>query len=363
MFALALACAGCQFYDPALLDAAVDAGGIDGGPCALRRPPARPTGADAPDQEELVFSLKEVVLDQGGEAWRDIGYDVDGLCSVPPEPVVECVPPSRTADPEVDGNNGIDNVFGHLLFPLVEVTVPDLEVTARAAQEEGIGNPVLRLRGWNGADDDPHVEVVISQAVFGTPGDGTPAPPAVTVGPDGPRLPDGGTPPPPAWMGDDWFWVRDDTFFMGDEAQPLVRDDNAYVAGRVLVITLPDRIDVIFTAETEGLLVRLTDARASGRISADGTMLEDVTVAGRWSVLDLLMTASAIGVCPGSAEHRILVSQLERIADVRSTPGTGGAGVACDAVSLGVEFTGYRAHWAGLAPAPPLPNLCPDAGM
>jgi hypothetical protein len=51
---------------------------------------------------------------------------------------------------------------------------------------------------------------------------------------------------------------------------------------------------------------------------------------------------------------------LQGIVDVRSQPGSGGPDVPCDAISLGVEFTGYRVRFAGLADGRPLRNLCEE---
>lgn len=364
-------CAGCSVYDPALIDrdsgppdaGLRDAGAPrDAGPCNSRVPPPRPTIADGPDGPETTFALKDVVLDQGGDQWRDIGYNLDGLCSSPPDPIVECRPPRVTASPEVDGMDGIDNGFGHNFYPLIAVTLPTLEADARAAQEAGIGALVLRVRAWNGTGDDPRVDITVTQSVFGMPG--TPDA-GVPGGGDGglPTVPDGGL-PPPAWMGDDYFWGRDDTFLDGNPERPRVRDDNAYVVDRVAVFRIPDRTEVLFTASEQGVLVRLTGGIATGRLSDDGQRIENVTIAGRWAITDMLETAERVGVCRGTAQYNIVSNLLDNTADVRSTPGTGGDGVPCDAISVGVTFTGYRAHLAGIATAPALPNPCAlDGGV
>src|SRR5690606_10830332 len=107
-----------QVYDPSLIenDAGQDAGTVDAGPCDLRQPAARPEG-DGDDGEEYVFGLRDVVLDQGGERWREIGLDLDGRCTVAPAFDTECLP-QRRARPPSDGEGGIDNTFGSSLFPL-----------------------------------------------------------------------------------------------------------------------------------------------------------------------------------------------------------------------------------------------------
>lgn len=357
--------AGCQVYDPSLVER--DSGGGNEGMCTGRRPLARPTTADGDNVPEVIYGLRDVVLDQEeGSLWADLGFNLDGYCTGQPVFGSECEPGRGATRPQPDGNEGIDNVFGAALFPLVEVVTPGLQETARAAQMAGVGLPVLRLRNWNGEADDPRVDVTITQAVVTVPPDADGSAPEIEIVDFEAQLPGGGAAPPPAWEGEDYVWMRADTFLSGNPEQPLVRDDNAYVVDNHIVVRLPDRIEILFPADEVGVMVRLTGGIAVGRMSADRTMLEDVVVAGRWSVVDLLRTAENVGVCMGTTEYNVLNSQLEGIVDVRSEVGSGGVGIECDAISLGVGFTGYRLQFGGVADGRPLVSACdamPDGGM
>jgi len=356
--ALVPAMLGCQVYDASLVDAGTDAGTFDGGACDNATPPPRPDVDDSADGEEVLFGLRMVVLSQeDGDLWRTIGVDLDGHCTQEPDFATECVPPRRSRPP-VDGENGIDNVFGSDLFPLVDLAVMGLESTAQAAQEEG-KLPVVRVRGWNGMDDDPRVDVAITNAIYTVPAMGEmPIPHMVEdfepVDMAGERV------PLPAWDGTDYGYFRAATFFEGDPDRPTIRDDNAYVSNRFVVARLPERVEILFPADEVGVLVRLTDATAVGRISDDGLTLENAVVSGRWSIIDLLSTAENVGICPDTDSYNILLGQLDSIADVRSRPGTGGEGIECDALSLGVRFTGTRMRWGGLVEGPPVRNVCED---
>lgn len=359
VLSLAGAIAGCVVYDPQLVTAR------DAGMCASRRPPARPSTADGADGPEVVFGLRQVFLDQGG-AWSTTGYDLDGLCTVSPDFVGEC---TRGGPPQADGVEGIDNVFGDGLYPIVEATVPGLEEMAIAAQEEGRGLPILRVRGWNGTPDDPQIRVAIMQGVFGTSAEGPDGgPPAVTItSPTEFTLADGSPVPLPVWDGEDFLWPRTDAFLAGDPEQPFIVDDAAYVADGVFVARLPDQVDIVFPTDDVGVLVRLTDAVATGVLSADGMELQPVTVAGRWRIVDLLSTAQNVGICMTDARYGLLVSQLNRIADVRSMPPEPGDPPSpCDAISIGVTFRGTRARLASPTPGLPLGDVCmttTDAGV
>jgi hypothetical protein len=358
----------CAVYDPKLVER--DAGGMDApedaGPAmGSRQPPERPsTPDDGVDIGEVAFGLREVVLDQPGGLWRTIGFDLDRRYTTDATNT-ECTPPARVAPP-VDGEEGIDNVFGASLYPLVELTVPGLEATARAAQEAGNGLPVLRIRRWNGTNEDSRIDAVVTTTVFTTSaeGAGPDIPPIVEIrGPRDVRI--AGEPAPaPAWDGEDWAWVRSDSYVGGDLSRPLIRDDNAYVVDGHVVMRLPAGIDILFPADDTGVLVRLTQAVAVGRIDQDGN-LENVVVAGRWSIVDLLSTAENVGICRGTPQYNILEGQLNRIADVRREPPRPGDPVLeCDALSLGVTFRGTRIRIAGLTDGAPVLNQCiRDAGV
>jgi hypothetical protein len=167
---------------------------------------------------------------------------------------------------------------------------------------------------------------------------------------------------PPSWDGRDYAFLRTDSFVADDLDRPVIVDDQAYIRDRVLYARLPDRVDIFFPAEDVGVLVRITDAVAAATLSEDLMSLENVVVGGRWSINDLLLTAENVGICEGSSNYSILLDQLQRIADVRSNPDTGGPGVTCDALSLGVTFSGTRIRFGGLTDDRPLPNVCMGGG-
>jgi hypothetical protein len=346
---LALCALGCKVYDPALVDSGTS------GTCGAQ-PPPRPMNEDDTDIGEVAFALKEVQLLQGSR-WANIGYDLDGVCTEAPELESPCTPPGGGEPPE-DGDQGRDNVFGESVFPTVNFAIPGLEDSSRDFQNRGQGAIIIRIHGYNGLDFDDRVIVTMAVTVFGTTAE---AAPQVTFAADGTPMvpPSGEYPPPPDWGGgDDVFWGRRDNFVGGDQTQPLISDDNAYVANGMLVARLPDRSDIIFPGEDAGIRARLTDAILVGRISEDLMQLQDVTVAGRWRIADLLDTAESVGACPGSENLRTLTNLLNDVADVRSEAGTGGEGVSCDAISLGVVFQGFLARWGGITDGPPLANAC-----
>lgn len=356
--ALTLASGCFGNYDRSLIrDGGPDTGpAVDAGPCGSKTPPAAPGVADTADGPDHHFALRRVALDlvEGG-AWRNIGFDLDGVCTRPDDYETECSPPRGM--PSEDGNDGIDNTFGSSLFPVVDARIMGLEPMARAAQETG-SLPVLRIRHWNQEANDPHVEVAVTNAIFTVPAQPDGTAPLFDVVDFEPVDMMGVRLPFPDWDGEDYAYLRRDTFEGGDPDVPILVDVDAYIADRVLVARIPSRFEILFPADDVGVLVRITDGTLTGRITEDLLTLEDVVVGGRWRVDDLLATAESIGVCRGTDEFDLLSAQLDRLADIRATPGTGGPGVLCNAVSVAVGFSGTAVQVGGLADGPAVRNLC-----
>jgi hypothetical protein len=360
-----LTLAGCTVYDPALvadggtstppdLGPRRDASGGGCTTCPAGRPPTRPSGPDG-DGPEVLFALRDIQLVQDANRWRTIGFDLDGLDTQTIDDRVECV--SASDDPETDGEGGVDNAFGHLVTPLLLAAEPGFEDESQTSQTLGGGAVLLRVRGWSGARDDARVSVTLTQSVFGTPKVGGMVPDA-SVPPGGIDY-DAGVPPLPRWDGEDAWWGRADTFLRGDPEMPLTFDDNAYVADGTIVMRLPDRRDLVFSGADRGVRFRLTDATFTAHVLDDGRTVDRAILAGRWAANDILDAIPFVGVCPGSGNYRLLENVLATSVDVRSTPGSGGPGVECDALSVGLAFTGVRGTWAGTAAGIPLVDRCP----
>ena len=352
---------GCRAFDESLLDAgAPDAAG---GGCELARPPDRPTISDGADVDELIFAIKDVVLDQRDNRWRAIGYDLDGLCSDEPDPVVECLPPAVSGPPEIDGERGIDNTFGHNLVPILLAARSDFQTRATSGQNQGLGALLLIVRGWNGERDDPRVEGILSQTVFGSAEAVAEPIDEIDVS-DGMLRINGELRPIPRWDGDDHFWVRSDGFLEGDISQPRLRDDNAYVADGTIVLRLPDRFPLVLGGDQTGVEFVLSDVVFTAELSADGRRIESAVLAGRWAIFDILAAIELAAICPGSSDYFTLMRLLDLAADIRGVPGTGGPRATCNAISLGLLFeVGAVATIDGLRDGFELPSPCLDGGV
>lgn len=361
----------CTPFDPGLLpdeDDTTSIGCTDGS----KQPPSRVSESSVPDEgtdvPDFWVALRDVLLNQDNDRWRDIGYNIDGRCtSASNAPTTtECVPVEGRPH-EIDGTEGVDNSFGHNLFPLLNLAFEGLDATAIAAELRGLGNPLIRVRGWNGTRNDNRVQIVLTQSVFATPSNAG-ALPSVFI--------DGSTAytdeahtivaPDPIWDGTDFFWGRDDTFLDPeaadiDAANPLVVDPDAYVTDGILFTSIPDGTEILLVGDGLGTRVRLSGMVATadlGALMIDGAESITVTIAGRWGYTDLLRTAESVGVCRDDPRYRTLQTALTGMQDVLLDPSSDAAGTLCDAVSLGITFEAFPANFGGIALGQALPSPC-----
>lgn len=349
---LCLQALGCEAFDASLLEE------VDAATCDLNRPPPRPTEAnDGDDGETYFFAVRDLKIDQRDDRWATIGYDLDGICSEQPLIPVECRAPAAAAPLSEDGVRGTDNALGKDIIPLLLISFNMIEEELRMIQTQGTGVTLIQITGWNGEDDDPRVEAVLSQSIFGTSEDPGPFD-AWSIAGSELRI-DGELHPQPSWDGNDLWWAREDNYLDEDPTKPRVRDDNAYIADRTVVMTLPDRFPIIFGGDMRSAQFFLTDVTATISIAPDKQSVERMIIAGRFSIIDLLSIIGSTGVCPGTDDYRSFERLLELAADIRSTPGTGGPDVSCDALSVGLLYeSGTRAEFGGIAVGLGIPDPC-----
>ncbi|MCB9601797.1 MAG: hypothetical protein H6720_15845 [Sandaracinus sp.] len=336
---------GCDVYDPAFLNridsgrterdagfdggADVDAGPNDGGgeldggledtgvdaePACGRVPPPRPAAAGG--DMTISFAMKDPIIDQSGDLWYEVAYDLDGECTPDSTPSNEC----NVASAMTDGPEGQDNMIGRIVLPAILSFEPDYPADTARNMEEG-NTFIVRIEGWNGEDDDGAVRATLAQTVALRRAD------MATT---------------PSWEdGLDVWSVSESNFRITGE--PLLLDDAAYIANRMLVFRLPDRENIVLpNGDTRNFTLRLTDASIVGRISDDGNRLENASLHGRFGVDDL-RSSLIDSFCIEPVAVAALNVTLENARDLRSDPSSTGPGLECNAVSIAVGFTGYRA--------------------
>ena len=372
LLSLFLACAvlSCDTFDESVLR--------DG---TARVPPKIPGTSSPNDSVEVLFALRNIFLKQNGEQGRNIGLDLDGRNSQSVDNV-ECRAPDDTASPVLDGTRGIDNALGLEVLGTLPAAVPCIEDDLMYHHGRGEGTIMILLRKWNGLENDDNVEVTITRSWEATSED----PEDLTFGGDtGTELVKiDCTPVPPAtycpaanpiWDADpgtDYWYIDRNDFDGADITDPIRPQDGSYVTRNRLVVPLIERFEIPLAVGVE--VDPETEERVSkGKLDillSDGFLFADMVkkqsagtdgganeeyheitfgaIAGRFAIEDLKLATPALGICnPFFAAGQN--DAFDAAADVMTVPGTGGPEAECNAVSIGISFTGLEGRLAGFA--------------
>jgi hypothetical protein len=315
---------------------------LDDAGCDPVHPPERPRVSDtaADDEAELVFVVRYFDLgydetEDGTPSYRQLGYDLDGLCTGQQDGP-SCAQPPWQSVPVDDEPGGRDVSANALLYEAASLPVsPEQRPFASLERDAdvGRGSIAVRLRGYNREPDDAHVDI----AAF-----------SVTMWPtqqDGPR---------PRWNGDDtWHagspWIAEDG--------PRFRDADAYVKSGVFVARFPTWL-FGFAYIPYGTLqdVVLTGRLVSGEA---GLSIQDGVITGRWPI-DNLLNAIAREESARPAETVCVDEEIVTLArtlfcnKVDLSLSSDDASQPCDAVSAAF---GFKASAAKLGEPVDIPEV------
>ncbi len=170
--------------EPSAHDAA-DATSEEAGPNYDRKPPPRPAGDAGPSDagKTITFAARTFYLgaidpdtdETTWEAWRKLGYDLDGKCTTVDESLNDLSgvchkPPSANQFAHEDGFECRDNVVGHELAGALKLLSIDYERALQAQYRSGdLATLVLQLLDLDDGPDDPYVPArIYITAPFGS---------------------------------------------------------------------------------------------------------------------------------------------------------------------------------------------------
>lgn len=297
-------------------------GGAGGGAidCTAMDVPPYPGGDDPGGDLEVVAALRTIELNDGDRPLE--GLNLDGACTCPD--ASSCIPGDGSREELLcDAERGIDAQTGRLFAQLALLSNDQFSSAALSEElEVGGWGLLVRVQGWTGEPTDARVRF----SVFTSGG-----------------LPDES---PPTWSGED-AWAVDSTSVgpAGTIDDPLFVDDNAYVAGGVLVASLPQTgLSLVTTAGTR-LDLPLVAGFVRARLVASGDrhVVEDGVLAARirtedfFDALDGYRDGNGDPLCSDSQFFDIARDTICEAADIYS--GTSTPTAPCDALSVGVGFT------------------------
>jgi hypothetical protein len=349
---------GSDAANDAANDSASDAG------AAARRPPERPDGPAVASGKgaQRIFVAKAMYLgsvDPGTqakdpEAWRKLGYDIDGKCTSVQESTSDnsgvCKKPNGANSlSEEDGYDCIDNAGGRLFSGTTQWLSVDLELSLQARIVSGDSATLLLiLDDVDDGPDDPYVPARLYVTAPRTQGMG-----------------------PPIWNGADLFVL--DQQWLGDGGIDSPRykfehgyiRDNVWVSGdfnkspAVVPMMMLDRIEEISTESTTLTLTFSDDRTSVSASTLSAVVASDELGTHLWPIfLDAMscnVNAANTFVATGVKPNADLSSQGDSFVDPTRT---------CDAVSLGSQFLWVPAKMpVSTVAVTPMANPCSDAGL
>ena len=299
------------------------------------RPPSRPESGPSTFEKEAWFAMRALYLganvrgtaELDPDAWRDMGWDLDGVDSTEESARGACTSKATIAE-VADGDAGRDNMLGKHVYQYVASFDPQGEKVTNEGIEFGSSTLLLRLEDVNDWHNDPHVRAAIYISTH-----------------------DRFEGPTPEWDGNDVRDVSTIGFHPGSNV-PFVRFDDGYIKEGTFVSGDRDTsavelaIPVYPLGNAEGAVLLVLRGR-SGWMTADlGAGAGGVGSMGYTALQTEIrdgffnFVAHALA-CPAVAS--IVHKQMEQFFHLKDTQsvdtGAPRESEACDSLSWGLEMT------------------------
>lgn len=375
--AVPAAMAHCSVYDTSLLEPGAPAVepssgvGFWSGPgdrgcfsAKVPKPEDRPAAGSTTELPPIMLAITNTrlgSLDRKGaldpNAWQEIGYDLDGVCTGSTTCEGTDSPPScKPTVPQIstDGTFCRDNTFGRLEF--TAALVPEVakkyglnDDAFNCALCVGNYNYIIKISGYNGEPNDDKVRVDLY-------------PSTGLVRPLPWDCADPSWKTRPCFTPDGIFKVEKSGMInpaAGPDLPPAkVFDDAAYVKNGYLVIRLNDMFLWFpgYNALVTAYPIQLKGGIASGKIArgADGVWrITDGIIGGRTLAADVVKGFRNIGFCESDSNYGLLVDFVAKNLDVLGDA-TKNPERTCDAMSVGLGFEALQANAGPLDEVEPL---------
>jgi hypothetical protein len=308
-------------------------GGSTGSSTPPGQPPPRPTGPMTTITAQHNYAIRKLYLGDTDRtltpkttAWKDIGYNLDGLVTGPTDTNV-CTPfmGANRAKSQTDGTGGIDNSFGSNIVPLVMGFAPTPTKTVSDAINTGSFTVMAVVTGF---DDSTK---------------------ATATGISGSLLAGGKYDGGPSWdKNTHWPVVRE--LLDSPQTDPVgnahVKFANAYQVKGTFVSGDPAQLALHLSFGGQSLDIAVSHAVVTFDQTAAGSVTNG-TIAGAIDTQSLLNAVQLVAgriqksFCSGSAFASI-ASEIQQASDIiieaDGTTVDNKAGVACNAISIGIGF-------------------------
>jgi len=340
-------------------------------------PADRPAAADPKDVGPIILAIDTMRLGSLGpkgdldpNAWKDLGFDLDGVCTASDTCESTDPPPSCKAGASAlprDGKYCRDNTFGRLEY--AAALVPELTTKYGLSDDRfncalcvGDYNFIIRITGYNGQPNDDHLRV-----------DLYPSPGLEKILPWDCSRPDWKTHP---CFQTDMPWTIEEGATVDGRGGPAlgdskIFDDGAYARDGYLVMKLPENVLFWFPgykALVVAYPLRFQNGIIAGKLT-HGTdnlwRISDGMIGGRALGTDVIGGFRLMGFCDTTdpTNYDLMSTFVNSNLDVL---GNGGfdSNTPCNAMSVGIAFTALQATAGRVEHVDPLVecNVRGDAG-
>jgi hypothetical protein len=312
-------------------------------------------GAQPPDpgpqkaadgSSDAVFAISKLYLgdtDRTGKvdanAWKKFGYNLDNKISTKDSKDL-CKPAKGGVASKLypDGDNGIDNSFGHNLFKLIQSFAADASTKVNDSIAGGAFTVMLDLEKL-GADGDYNP---ISAKLYGGADLGA----------------------APKWDGTDQWPLINELLNNGDKNSPKVTFPNSYLVGNTWVSGSKGTVSLNLGISGYTLSLDIADAVITMDLADDHKTATNGTIAGVLDTEGLIEQLRKIagnfdtGLCEGSTFDSI-ADQIRQSSDIMRD-GSQDPAQTCDGISIGLGFDASVVQLGDVAP-PSQPKADPCA--
>jgi len=298
---------------------------------AGRVPPSPPSGAaPATLGDSKTFAVNSLFLGETNrdkspnprDGWKDYGYNLDSLTTAKDSKDVCTRVGGADSAKQEDGKEGIDNAFGKTILSFILGLVPTPSKTLNDSISSGAFTIMLDVKGLT---DDPNQSAtgLSARLLVGGPFDQTSTDPATAK-------------KPTFTPADDWpyranpivpiegAYINNGTFVNGSKGATV--ELSLFIQGVALTLNIRNAI-ITFDHKTP---TDLSNGTIAGVVSTEELVTGIEKVAGRISEQ----------LCSGNTLETIKTT-IRQASDILSD-GTNRAGVPCDAISIGIGFTGKQ---------------------
>ncbi len=288
------------------------------------------------------FAMTQLLFGDGNSGqWKSLGFDIDGQTWTAAS-TTHCQPNSGATPATVfpNGNNGIDNSFGHNVLPLLLSIDPTWVTDTNGAIQNGTFSALLELHCLPATGDVPSM---LSKLFDATALGSVPKLDGTDTWPVAPELLSDTTNPESSTIAYPASSVAGQVFDSGKNQK--------------FVLALP----LATNGGTTWVTLTMSAAEVTMTLAADRKSATAGIVGGVLDTEDFVAQINQLGYALGLCSSSVLTSLITTIrqaSDIMSD-GTQDPTKTCDGISIGLGFAMTQAQRGGVGPARAMQMACP----